>query len=349
MISICIIVKNDEENLRRCLEHLKLYPYEIVVVDTGSIDQTIAVAHEYTDKVYDFTWCNDFSAARNYAIGKASNQYILMIDSDEFVENLDQDELEALIRKFPDQVGRIHRFNIFTRNETEFTGHEYVNRLFDKERFEYAGKIHEQIVLKNDKNYRTYPLPIDVYHNGYNGSFDQRKQKAERNIKLLLDMQQENPEDSYILYQLGKSYYFQEDYHRAVDFFSKALEYDLDPRLEYVIDMVESYGYALINAGHRSEALGLESVYQEFESSADFVYMMGFVYMENALFNEAIREYLKATKYAECKVEGVNSYLAFYNIGVIYECLGKTQEALGFYEKCKGYQPAIEGVKRCKK
>ena len=224
-----------------------------------------------------------------------------------------------------------------------------MNRLFHKEQYEYAGKIHEQIVAKSDTSYQTYLLPIDVYHNGYNGSLDQRKQKAERNIKLLMNMQEENPEDTYILYQLGKSYYFQEDYPKAVEFFSKALEYDLDPRLEYVIDMVESYGYALINAGYKTESLGLESVYEEFASSADFVYMMGFVYMENALFDKAINEYLKATTYPDCKVEGVNSYLAFYNVGVICECLGRRQEALSYYAKCKGYQPAIEGEKRCKK
>ena len=113
MISICIIVKNDEQNLKRCLEHLTSYPYEIVVVDTGSTDQTAVVARTYTDKVHYFSWCNDFSAARNFAISKASYPYVLMIDSDEFVENVDQSKLEELIKKFPDQVGRIHRFNVF--------------------------------------------------------------------------------------------------------------------------------------------------------------------------------------------------------------------------------------------
>jgi glycosyltransferase involved in cell wall biosynthesis len=347
MISICIIVKNDQENLKYCLERVKAFPYEIIVVDTGSTDQTIQIASEYTDQVYKFAWCNDFSAARNYAIGRANNRYVLMIDSDEFVMMLDQLLLEALIIEHPNQVGRIHRYNIFTRNQTEFTGHEYVNRLFDKELFEYTGKIHEQIVAKQELSYETYLLPIDVRHSGYDGTFEERKRKADRNINLLLNMLEENPQDTYILYQLGKSYYFQEEFQKAVDYFSKALEYDLDPRLEYVIDMIESYGYALVNAGYRTKALGLEVVYQEFEASADFVYMMGFVYMENAQFEEAIAQYLKATTYNECKVEGVNSYLAYYNVGVIYECLGNQAEALLCYEKCGEYLPAFEGRRRC--
>lgn len=347
MISICIIVKDDQENLKQCLEHLQPFSLEIVVVDTGSADQTMKIAREYTENVYEFPWCNDFSAARNYAIGKASYPFVLMIDSDEFVTKLDLTKLSNLIIKYPTWVGRIHRYNIFTRNQTEFTGHEYVNRLFAKELFQYDGKIHEQIVEKDGQSYETYELPIDVCHNGYNGSFEDRKKKSERNIHLLLQMLADNQEDTYLLYQLGKSYYFQENYEKAVEYFSKALEYDLDPGLEYVIDMVESYGYALVNAGYQADALGLEGVYQEFEKSADFIYMMGYVYMENARFEEAIAQYLKATTYQECKVEGVNSYLAFYNVGVIHECLGRKEKALECYHKCKQYQPAIDAIKRC--
>ena len=69
---------------------------------------------------------------------------------------------------------------------------------------------------------------------------------------------------------------------------------------------------------------------------------MGLIYMKNARFTEAVREFEKAAGHAECRAQGVNSYRADYNIGVIYECLGKKEEALAYYRKCGGYAPAEE-------
>ena len=73
-ISVCIITKNEAHNLEICLERLAKYDYEIVVIDTGSTDGSVELAKKYTDKVFDFVWVDDFSAARNYAIEKATNE-----------------------------------------------------------------------------------------------------------------------------------------------------------------------------------------------------------------------------------------------------------------------------------
>ena len=108
--------------------------------------------------------------------------------------------------------------------------------------------------------------------------------------------------------------------------------------------MVETYGYALINSGQEQTALFFENIYDEFGKSADFQFLMGLIYMKNARFTEAVREFEKAAGHAECRAQGVNSYRADYNIGVIYECLGKKEEALAYYRKCGGYAPAEERI-----
>ncbi len=69
-ISVCIIAKNEEKHLDECLKRLELYHYEIVLVDTGSTDSTLEIAAKYTDRIYHFDWINDFSAAKNYAVGQ---------------------------------------------------------------------------------------------------------------------------------------------------------------------------------------------------------------------------------------------------------------------------------------
>lgn len=348
MVSICIIVKNEAKNLEICLQRLCKYGYEIVVVDTGSTDDTKKTAARFTDRVFDFEWCDDFSAARNFAVDRASNDIILMVDSDEFVTELDKPGLERLISQHLRDVGRVRRNNVFVREGLGFSSKELVNRVFSRKYYRYAGRIHEQIVALNGEDYNTYPVPIYMDHSGYDGSLEDRKKKTQRNIRLLEQTLAADGDDPYVLYQLGKGFYMQEDYAKAAEYFGRALEFDLNPGLEYVMDMVEAYGYVLVNSNRPEQALLLENVYDAFSSSADFVFMMGFVYMNNAMFDKAVAEFVKAAGYADCKVQGVNSYLAYYNAGVIYECLGDKKTALEYYRKSGSYEPALQGIARCR-
>ena len=348
MLSVCIIVKNEEKNIARCLQCLKPHGFEVVVVDTGSTDKTKEVALQYTEHVYDFVWCDDFAVAKNFAISKATNPYVMVIDSDEFLEPLEVERLYQMIKNHPRAVGRICRRNVFTRNGQEQENQEWINRVFPKDKYCYEGRIHEQIVVKdNDDNYETYQTPVVIEHTGYDLTLKERKEKANRNYTLLIQelerLEKEESESKqipYILYQLGKSCYMAEEYEKACEYFSLGLSYDLNPKLEYVIDMVETYGYALINSGQAQTALLFENIYEEFGNNADFQFLMGLIYMNNARFEQAVQEFLKATKHSQCRNKGVNSYSAYYNVGVIYECLGKKEEAITYYRKCGEYEPA---------
>lgn len=359
MISVCIIAKNEQQNIERCLLSLKKTGFEIVVLDTGSTDDTKQIAQKYTDKVYDFEWCDDFAKAKNYAISKSSYDYVMIIDSDEFLEKIDVEVLKSLIKEKPNEVGRIKRRNIFTRKGIVNENLEWINRIFLKTRYHYEGSIHEQIVSIEEERYKTYQAPVIIKHTGYDLSEEQRKKKSKRNIDLLskelsiLENQKNYKEKSnsqvpYILYQLGKSYYMAEEYDKAVIFFREALCYDLDPNLEYVINMVHTYGYALINSGQAEEALLFENIYREFGNTADFEFLMGLIYMNNARFEDAIEHFFLATAYKECSVVGVNSYSAYYNIGVIYECLGYVSEAKEYYLLCGEYEPAKRQIRNLK-
>lgn len=340
MVSICIIAKNEEANIERCLSSIASYDFEIVVVDTGSTDQTKEVAFKYTDFVYDFEWCNDFSAARNYSIDRATNKYVMIVDCDEYITDLNQDELFRSIKEHNNEVGRINIINTFWRNEEQLRIKDSISRLFNKENFKYQGRIHEQIVKKDGSNYDTYKIPIVLEHTGYDGDVAFIKEKTERNISLLLKDLEEIGEDPYVLYQLGKSYFMQGDYIEACTYFSRALEYDLDPQAEYVIDLVETYGYALLNCQEYTQALQFENIYQEFGNRPEFKFLMGLIYMNNGEFNQAIKEFYKATKHDYADTQGINTYKAFYNIGVIYQCLGDKKNATMYYNKCGDYPMA---------
>lgn len=338
-----MIVKDEAEILERSLKSLSKYNYEIIIVDTGSKDNTKEIAYKYTDKVYDFKWVNDFSKARNFSISKASEEFILVIDADEVIVDINKNGLENSLVK--EKVGRILRINKYSRDGEEYLFNERVNRLFHKSVFKYEGSIHEQVVLlKNKKEYSTYNIPITVEHFGYEENEIKRKDKTKRNIEMLKSELQSKGDDPYILYQLAKSYYMNKDYKAAEKYFDLALEYDLDTKLEYVQDMIESFGYTLINQKKYEESMKILSIYNEFENSADFIFLVGLIYMNNGLFTEAIEEFKKASRFKESKMQGVNDYLANYNIGIIFECLGNMKEAILFYEKCTGYKAAEKRI-----
>lgn len=344
-ISVCIITKNEAELLDKMLTALSLYPFELVVVDTGSSDNSIEVAHKYTDCVYEYVWNNSFSDARNFSISKAHNDMVLILDTDELPTDINWNLLIEMAQNNSDKVGRIERINVFTRNKEKSVNRERVNRFFDRRKFCYVGSIHEQVQRIDGTEYGTYEIPVTVTHSGYDGTPEELRKKAFRNIELL-KKELEIHEDPYILYQLGKSYYMTGDYENALVYFEKATSYDVDPRLEYVEDLVVSYGYTLINTKQMNQALLFENLYGEFAYSCDFVFLMGLIYMNNALFDAAVEQFSKATEYNSCKMDGVNSYLAFYNIGVIYECLGYTEEALNYYRQCGQYEKALLRIKK---
>lgn len=347
MLSLCMIVKNEDQNIKSCLSKVVDFVDEIIIVDTGSTDNTKNIASEFTKKVYDFKWCNDFSKARNFAISKAANDWILVLDADEFVTNFFRDNVNKFIKNSLNKkkVGRVQRINIMEDPNGNKKYIERVNRLFNRNYFNYEGIIHEQIRDLNGETYETEIVDIIVEHVGYTKEVLHRTDKIKRNISLLEVAVKNDSEDPYLYFQLGKSYYMMKDYKTSVLYFEKALSFELDFRLEYVEDLVETYGYALINSGRYSEALILENCIEIYSELPDFQFVMGLVYMNNAKFTQAVERFLKCTKFSRSNVEGITTYSAYYNIGVIYEVLGFKENAIEYYNMCGDYEPAKNRLK----
>ena len=126
-----------------------------------------------------------------------------------------------------------------------------------------------------------------------------------------------------------------------MEYFHLALSMEVDPNLEYVQSLVEAYGFCLLEKKDLETALQLENIYEEFSKRADFVFLMGLIYMNAAHFDEAITQFEKATTIKKCATVGTNSFLAWYNAGVICEVRGETKKAYHYYQKCGDYAPAV--------
>ena len=118
-ISLCMIVKDEELVLKRCLDSVKNLMDEIIVVDTGSSDKTKEIAYLYTDKVYDFQWINDFSAARNFSFSKATKDYIMWLDADDVLLEKDKQKLQNLKENLSPSVDMVvMKYNMsFDKND----------------------------------------------------------------------------------------------------------------------------------------------------------------------------------------------------------------------------------------
>lgn len=347
MISLCIIVKNEEENLKNCLRSIIPFLNEIIVVDTGSLDNTKDIALKFTEKVYDFEWSNDFSVARNFSISMATNDWVLVLDADEYVSEFPQEKVYNFINNKNNEkvVGRIERINILEDSGANKRCRERISRLFNRKYFQYEGTIHEQIVSKDGTEYNTMPVDITVYHTGYTKEVLSRTNKLKRNKDMLTKAIENDPNDPYLYFQLGKTNYMMKEYITSCSYFGKALTFELDSRLEYIEDLIETYGYALINSGKYFEAMNLENYLDLYKNSSDFHFIMGLIYMNNAKFTQAVESFLKCTKFPVCKVEGITTYSSYYNIGVIYDVLGFKEKAIEYYGLCDEYEPAMKRLK----
>ncbi|MDF2945312.1 MAG: glycosyl transferase family 2, partial [Herbinix sp.] len=149
-VSVCMIVKDEEKVLSRCLDSLKGFADEVIIVDTGSTDATKQIATRYTDKIYDFTWIHDFSAARNYSFTKATMDYIYVADADEVIDEENRQRLLLLKQNLlPEiEIVQMQYANQLAFNTTYNFNVEYRPKLYKRLRsFRWVEPLHESVAL----------------------------------------------------------------------------------------------------------------------------------------------------------------------------------------------------------
>lgn len=169
--------------------------------------------------------------------------------------------------------------------------------------------------------YDTFNVPISAEHIGYTKEIINKSNKISRNLNLLLESIKKNNLDSYLYYQAGKTYYINKKYEETYLYFSKALFFELDTNYEYTEDLIETFGYTLININKYAEALLLKNYEHAYHNSLDFQFSLVLIYMNNPDFQNAVTNFSQYIGSNEWKMNGLNSFLSCYNIGVIYECL----------------------------
>lgn len=351
-IGLVMIVKNEGRSLEKCLSRVRQLVDEIYITDTGSTDQTLAIAEKYQAHVSHFEWNNDFSAARNHALAQSSCDWNLVLDADEYLVSGKRKDLQRFVEK-GGFVGAIQRHDSYREANGELSKScAYITRLIPKDTW-FEGRIHEQVISPLP----IAPVPLVFEHDGY-----LQEGKGGRNLEILLEELREAPEDPYVLYQTARTLWLMMDYARADEYFEEFYRLVPDSGTGYRTSGVISYIYNLLEL--KKYEKGFEIIENEKERLApyaDYHFACGTFYTQ-AIFSDVQRyvgylpqieaSYMRCLEIGEVPehegVYGNGSFKAAYNLGVWYEVNGNVKKALNYYRKAqsKGYLLAKERIKK---
>lgn len=335
-ISVCIIAKNEEKYIEECLKKLQPYGFEIVVTDTGSTDRTREIAEKYADKVIDFEWINDFSAAKNFCASQASNNWVLSLDCDEYMESVDLRILRVQMQQKPKEVGVIRMKNIQLRENDEL-GYSVddLPRLYNRNFYHYEQPIHEQLVSIKDNTdeLQGFLMPMEVIHHGYAISGEEMVKKQERNLEILYEAIRKEPDNPYFYFQAGCSLQVLKRFEEAAQMYEKGIFLNPNPARAYVVEMVMSLANVYVEMGRSEEALQLMDQNAATFPTANYCFNHANILLENDQPLKAVVHYLKATMMKDSNMLGERLLTCYERIIAIYQRTGNDDMAKMFEQK----------------
>lgn len=349
-LSLCMIVRNEEAFLPRCLESVKGVVDEIIVVDTGSTDGTLTVARRFGAAIKEVPWCSDFSAARNASLDLATGDWILMLDADEALVPESAASLPALLAD-PSVEGYFiqmrHLIGSIAQPEVE------VSPLFrlwrNRPAYRFAGEIHEQIlpsILRANPKAKTAYSSLQAVHYGYLREVKAAKGKHDRNRLLLEARLLRNPQDSFAHFNLGIEYYEQQQFQKAAAAFEAALAgaKQEDP---WRTKLVKAYAATLyeLQAWERLFAF-LDGEIRRYPDYTDLHFLAATARAAVGQHREAADGFARCLRmgpapsppYASID-PGAGSYKAALELGREYEALGMNAEAASAYKQAAKSRP----------
>lgn len=359
-LSLCMIVKNESEFIEQAILSAKPFVQEIVVVDTGSTDQTPVLAENLGAKVFKKEWNDNFSEMRNYSIELATQRFILVMDADEMIIEGNKEALQRLCEKIEGNPGSAGTITILNETLSGDTSSTTIIRIFPRdERYRYTGKIHEQLTFLGKPIQLAVDSQIQVNHLGYSALQMTKKNKYERNLALLLSELSEHPDPSYIQFQIGRTFYVMKDYVQAEHFLNKCIETELQSsRRNFLSSALLTMGYCCIpmqkfNALSEYYKLAID-LYPDY-TDLYFMYGVGLIESRNIhAFKEIPDVFKKCTEMGEASsikyetVKGVGSFKAHYNLALFYELTGQLKKAVHHYQLSSrdGYTQAKVRLRR---
>lgn len=349
-ISLCMIVKDEEKFLPACLDSVKPFIDEIIIVDTGSKDQTVNIAQQYGAKVFHIPWENDFAKARNVSLEHATSDWVLHLDADEQLESQD---IEMLLSFIASDTAEAY-FCLIINHLYESTGDKMVFpsiRLWrNRPEYRFTGALHEQIAPSITQQNPSKPMQlaqIRIHHYGYSQQVVQEKNKTDRNLKIALDEVRNRPKAPFPRYNLAMEYARLNRNSEAAKEFQLALDYMDQPKELWVPNLYKNYGNTLIKMRKFPEVMKVvDQGLEHFPDFIDLVYLKAGCYFNTGQFPQAIG------LFHQCLVMpanlrypsqmGLNGFKSHNYLGQCYKKLNRPDEAIHHFRSAYLNNPQIK-------
>ncbi|NPV79254.1 MAG: glycosyltransferase [Firmicutes bacterium] len=353
-LSLCMIVKNEERFLARCLDSVKDVVDEMIIVDTGSTDRTVEIAKSYGAKVYFHEWKNDFAEARNASLEKATGDWILVMDADEVLAP----GMYTVIHRLIDTgIRAIYCARISNRKSIEDDQSlfdHFMNRLFPSDPdIRFVGSVHERIISLSNE-----PLPVRsildfvIFHIGYQREILAGRRKHARNLAILEQCVRNNPSDPYYHYSLGGTYHAIGKVNLAIDELSEAYRLCKErpddgmskaiavSSLCVLSRIVYSFGGRDLAEHYLREALDISP------TNTDVLYSLAEIARMKTEWNTAKDLYIKAINHGNSQFWGLThdpataAWKAWLGLGVCQTALGDFEHAHQSFERAASLCPS---------
>ena len=341
--SLCMIVKNEEDVLSRCLESVKDIVDEIIIVDTGSTDETVNIARKYTKKVYDFKWVDDFAKARNYSFSKATKEFIIWLDADDVILKDDAllliEQKKALSSKV-DVV--MMKYNVAFDQEGNPSLTYYRERILARrKKFKWESPIHEAITPTGNIIYSD----VAITHR------KEREADSDRNLNIFKGMIAKGQKfDARQRFYYARELYYNGKFNEAIVEFNNFLDSEegwIENNISACLDL--SNCYAKLN----KQKQALQALFRSFQFDAprsEVCCAIGYCFLNLNEFEKSIYWYKLATvnNYNESKMgfesPDCHDFIPYIQLCVCYDKLGNLNKSKEYHQKAKSVKPTHQSV-----
>ncbi|MEW9096447.1 MAG: glycosyltransferase [Clostridiaceae bacterium] len=342
-ISLCMIVKDEQDVIARCLDSIKDIVDEIIIVDTGSTDNTKEIIKIYTDKVFDFKWIDDFSAARNYAFSKATKDFILWLDADDVILEEDREKFKELKQNLNNKVDAVMmKYNAAFDENGNVTLSYFRERLSNRtSNYQWMEPVHEYLKVSG----KIINSDICITHKKECESAKGRNLSIYQ--KAICQGVSLTPR---ALYYYARELYYNEKYDDAIRYFKRFLDIE-EGWVEDNINAcyILSICYNELNDKKNMFKVLLKSF--EYDTPrAEICCQLGYYYFDNKDYNRAIFWYKLALE-LEKPVDSWGfishdhwGYIPCMQLCVCYDKLGNIEEAIKYNNKAEEYKPNDSAV-----